>query len=299
MPFGNRRRFLQASLATAAALALPQRSSVASGAGSTPQPAVDGGLITDVNVWVGRWPFRRLAADEPAALAALLRQGGVKTAWTGSLEGLLHRDLGAVNARLTEVCRRQGPGLLLPFGTINPTLPDWEEDLRRCHEVHRMPGVRLHPNYHGYRLDDPRVLRLAGLAEERKLVVQVVTQLEDSRTQHDLALVPPVDPSPLTEFAGRFATLSLVLLNFPPNGPLATRLAAGGRIWFETSHQEGLEGLARSLQSVPVDRLLFGSHSPLFVLEANLLKLRESDLTDEQLLAIAAANAGRLARGVF
>ena len=76
--------------------------------------------------------------------------------------------------------------------------------------------------------------------------------------------------------------------------PLATRLAGAGRVHLDISHHEGLQGLSRALQSVPADRVVFGSHTPLFVFEANLLKLRESPLPDAPLRAIAFENANRL-----
>ena len=110
--------------------------------------------MIDTNVNLFRWPSRRVAGDDPEALVARLRTRGVTKAWAGSYEALSCRDMAGVNLRLAEACRRAGPNFLMPFGCVNPKLPDWDEDLRRCHEVHQMPGIRLFPNYHAYTLAD-------------------------------------------------------------------------------------------------------------------------------------------------
>ena len=68
--------------------------------------------MIDVNVWLSRWPFRRLPDDEPEALVRRLRRLGVTEAWAGSLDALLHRDLAAVNARLVATCRSHGARVL-------------------------------------------------------------------------------------------------------------------------------------------------------------------------------------------
>ena len=57
---------------------------------------------------------------------------------------------------------------------------------------------------------------------------------------------------------------------------------------------EGVGGVANLLKQVPAERLLFGSHAPLFYFESALLKLKESVLKPEPDRAIRSENALRL-----
>ena len=44
------------------------------------------------------------------------------------------------------------------------------------------PGIRVHPTYHGYSLDDSRFAKLLKLAASANLFVQLVAELEELRT---------------------------------------------------------------------------------------------------------------------
>lgn len=254
--------------------------------------------LVDTNVYVGQWPFRRLPIESSADLVAQLKSRGVTQAWTGTFEGLLHRDLAAANVRLVETCQRHGAGLLIPFGSINPTLPDWEEDLRRCHEVHKMPGVRLHPNYHGYTLADPRIGRLLELAADRGLLVQLAVSMEDERTQHPLVCVPHVDCAPLAGLMKERARLRLVVLNalraLSPQQAADVVDAAGGRVAFDVAMLEGVGAVTRLVDKLGLEHVVFGSLAPLFYFESAQLKLRESELAGAQIEAITVTNPRRL-----
>jgi predicted TIM-barrel fold metal-dependent hydrolase len=252
--------------------------------------------LIDVNVSLFQWPFRRVKADDTAALAGKLQSHGVTAAWTGSFEGLLHRDLGGVNVRLAEECRKFP--LFVPFGSVNPTAPDWEEDVRRCHEEYRMPGLRLHPNYHGYDLTNPSFAKLLHLAAERGLLVQLAVSMEDDRTQHPLVRVTPVDVTPLPQLVRETPGLRLVLLNaFRSLRPEeAHRLSAAGEIAFEIATLEAVGGVANLLTKAPLERVLFGSNAPLYYFESSEGKLRESVLSEEQKAAITSGNATKLLR---
>ncbi len=253
-------------------------------------------MIIDVNVSLSRWPFRRLAGDETPDLVARLRQRGVGEAWAGSFDGLLHRDVGGVNARLAAECRTHGKDFLVPFGTVNPKLPDWQEDLRRCQEDYRMPGIRLYPNYHGYDLRDPAFAELTKMAAERRLIVQLAVCMEDERTQHPLLHVPPVDCSPLPEILKGLPALRLILINCSPalrENQLQPVLAAGNT-YCDIAMVDGIEGVARLVERVSPQKVLFGSDFPFFYFESALLKMQESGLPESDKDAVMEGNARRL-----
>lgn len=252
--------------------------------------------IIDVNVNLSRWPFRRLPRDETRDLVKKLREHDVKQAWAGTYDALLHKDISSANTRLTEECREHGRGILLPFGSVNPTLPDWEEDLRRCHEVHKMRGVRLSPNYHGYKLNEPIFAKLLDAVEKRGLILQLAVSMEDARSQHPLIQVPNVDLAPLPDLLKQYPKLKVVLLNSLQyvNGQLLLKLAATEQISFDIATLEGVGGIGKLIQQVSAKKILFSSNAPFFYFESALLKMKESVLKEADTRLILAENANWL-----
>jgi len=290
----SRRTFLGSSLLTTAGIGAFAAAGE-SGVQSSAAPAT--GPIIDAHVYLSHWPFRRIPCDETDELVRRLRASGVVEAWAGSFDGVFHRDVAAVNARLAEQCRASG-GFFVPFGTVNPALPDWEEDLRRCHEEFGMPGVRLHPNYHQYSLDLPDFARLLRVAAERGMIVQLAAWMEDERHQHPLMPVAEVQLAPLAEIVDHVPGLRLVLLNAvrTPVTQALEPLVKCERIYFDLAKLEGMDCIASLLDLVPDERVLFGSYAPMFYFESTLLKLAESAVAGRPAELILRENARGLLR---
>jgi len=251
--------------------------------------------MIDTNVHLFQWPFRRLAADDPAELAKRLQERGVTEAWAGSFEALLCRDVSGVNARLADGCRRYGENFLVPFGCVNPNMPDWEEDLRRCHEEYGMPGIRVYPNYHGYSVGSAGFAQLLSLAERTGMAVQIALSMEDIRTQFPLMVVPPTDPAPLAESIAKYPRLKLMMLNAgywtDERRTEIDPLRKARNVYFDIAMNEGIGGLVRLRKATAPERVVFGSHHPFFYFESALLKVRSAGLPHDEEAALLEENA--------
>lgn len=285
-----RRSFLRGAMA--AGLITSSIRAEKSAADATANPA-----LIDTNVFLDRWPIRHLPLAEPAALEAKLKSHQVTEAWAGSLDALLHKDLAGVNARTAATCANHP--VFKPVGAVNPTLPQWENDIERCALKHHMRGIRLHPNYHGYKLDDPRFLDLLKLATSRKLAVQIACVMEDDRTQNPLLRVPPVDLSPLPKALEAVPGARVMLLNWQRSsgGKPALLMLKDTNVLFDLAMVELILGIETLLEELPVERIVFGSYAPVFYFEAAKLKLQESALDGKQMNAITHGNAARWLQG--
>lgn len=286
----DRRELLEAAVAVGGATLLSGiHTNAEERATEAPHPATT--RIVDTNVSLFQWPFRRLPLDETERLVGKLRELRVSEAWAGSFEGLLHRDISGVNLRLARECERFSE--LVPIGCLNLGLPDWEEDLRRCREEHHMPGVRVHPNYHGYSLDDERFVRALRLATSAELFVQIAVAMEDVRTQHPLVQVADVDLAPLSDAMSQVPDCRVQLLNYRPPTAMVRRLVEIPGLYLDIARVDGTQGISNLMQSAP-DRVMLGSHAPFLIPEAAWIRVDESVLGEVELGNLLANNALRL-----
>ena len=296
-PF-DRRAFLKRSAATLAAGALSL---------ARPARGQDGKVpMIDTNVYLRPCPIRRLPletlGESPESVtrfaAAAARHS--MASWAGSFEALLQRDFDGINDRLAAMVAadKTASRQFQLFGAINPKIAGWRETLRRIDQLHRMRGIRLHPNYHGYTLDDPDFIALLDAASQKDLIIQIALRMEDARTQHPAVAVTDVDPKPLLELLPQMTGLRLQLLNAMrslSDSLLLARLSDLG-VHFDTAMLEGMSGIARIVELVPEIKLCHGSYAPFFYPEAASLKFVESapELDSRTLAAIGSHHAENL-----
>jgi predicted TIM-barrel fold metal-dependent hydrolase len=302
-PF-SRRRFISTvsggSITAAVAAVLP--SEAISANVNTPG---DVPAITDTNIHLFQWPFRKLKYDNTRALVEKLRKHRISQAWAGSYESLFTKSIDVTNARLAKECRENGKGMLIPFGTVNPVWPDWEEDLRRCHEVHKMPGIRIYPGYQTIDLTHPGFAKLITEATKRSMIVQIVGDIDDTRVEHPIVETRKFKLDPLVDIVKNTPGANIQLLNWNlyVDNDLLTKLVAETNISFDIAWLESVGALGHSIEGkswegqqtpVPVERFLFGSNAPIFPVEASTIKLFESPLTLQQMKAVMNQNARKL-----
>src|SRR4029079_14673744 len=120
-------------------------------------------MIIDVNAYLGHFAFRWLRHNTAESLLKLMDARKINRAVVSSASAITYRNAQSGNEEIDAEVKAHRDRLIT-FAVINPAYAGWDDDLNACHESFAMRGVRLYPDWHNYRLPDPRCLELVRSA---------------------------------------------------------------------------------------------------------------------------------------
>lgn len=242
------------------------------------------------------------------AIGSLEKSGNIKAFLNGTIADLLHAmdqaeiDTSVICSIATRPQQFQ-PILdwslairsprIIPFPSIHPADPEIESRLRQIHEL-GFKGIKMHPYYQDFFLDDQALAPLYQQAAELGLLVVV-------HTGYDIAYprIRRADPQRILNVIHQFPTLKLItthLGGWDEWDDVSAKLV-GKPIYMEISFALDFldkDHVREILLSHPQEYLLFGSDSPWADQQTSLKMLRQLNLPPDFLSAITWKNGARL-----
>ncbi len=250
--------------------------------------------------------FHPKIADK--VVAQLHEHYDIKPEGTGLIEDLLVRERQAGVDKFVVLCAATAPAQVIPannwiielqekydevigFGTLHPEYKDWEKEVERLKRA-GIIGLKFHPEFQGFWMDDPRLLPLMEATHKDFIYI---FHVGDRAAPKD----NPSCPIKLAALARQFPDARIIAAHF--GGYLHWKWAleelVGTNVYLDTSSSLSFipdDMLQAIMDRHPFERLLFGSDFPVFdpVLEVERAQ-RRMHLSDSRLEALM-GNAGEL-----
>lgn len=234
-------------------------------------------VIFDVNLSLGRWPFRPSAAESMPELVKLLHRHGITGGLVRSAEAPFSADPEEENRRLAARCAGF-PGFI-PLPAVHPAYGFW----KRSH----FAAAALYPSFHRYRLTSRPALAMARKLAAAGALLVVVMREEDERGQHPLCKIKPRPAAEVAGFAAALPAAKILVLN-----------ACAGEVagWREPNlvYDCAMVEAFPALHGMPHERLVFGSHSPFLCTGAALAKVADAGFPRPERQAVSRLRAEAL-----
>lgn len=170
---------------------------------------------------------------------------------------------------------------LMAFGTMHPDYADPEKELDRLVRA-GVPGLKFHPDFQNFPLNDPRFMQLMEIIGDRFILM---IHLGDAKPVEECNS----SPDKLAEVRAAFPAPQIIAAHMGGyrHWDLALETLAGTDVWMDTSSTlpyVAPDTLKKLLDAHPADRILFGSDYPLFDPQTEIQRLQQTlGLSDERI----------------
>jgi predicted TIM-barrel fold metal-dependent hydrolase len=248
-------------------------------------------MIFDLNVYLGRWPFRRLRHAGAEGVRELMARTGTSQALAVPLQAVFYKDCLDGVYEMVEDIGPDDPDLL-PLGMVNPNFPGWERDLRHMVERLGCVGCGVVPTYHGYRVYDACAQALFRTLGEMGLPALLFVRLWDERSHHWHMQVPPLTVDDLSYLLKTYPDVRVALCNanLPVEGAaLAPILPDRAQTLLATAYKS--LKLAEMVERIGAEHIAYGSGMPFYYPESALLQVLDAAIDERARALILAQNA--------
>jgi hypothetical protein len=255
-------------------------------------------MRTDVNAFLGAYPFRRVPGTSPGAVLAAMDRVGIDEAWVTHLPGVFWRDPTEGNPWLLETARKERR--FRPVPAIHPGLADWRDAVRAAVDA-GAPAVRADPTFYGIDPAGGAMRALAAACGEAGLALSLAVRLEDGRQRHPNDHAPELPAAAVRSLIRSDARVRLLITHadrpFVEEVHFGSTPEEAARIWWDICWIWGPpeDHLQTLLGSIGAARFVLGTGQPLRLPENAGAKLDLLDLSPGHRAAIESGNARTLA----
>ena len=190
--------------------------------------------------------------------------------------------------------QREHPDQVIAFGTVHPGYDNWESELARI-KAAGIRGIKLHPDFQSFWLDDPRLLPIFEAAQ-KDFVFEIHIGDRTSPEKN------PSCPYKLASILRQFPGMRVIAAHFGGYRMWSHALEVFSdnrfeNLWFDTSSTTPFatpELAHKLLNTFPRERILFGTDWPLYDPVEELQRLQTLGGLSDSEMEIIMSNASTL-----